>query len=105
MMIETTRAIINERGESNLPLMLDAARGRCTAAHFGTYDYTASCNVTAAHQHMDHPACDFARQMMQVAFAQRGIQLSDGATNVMPVGPHRAVENGTLSVEQQHENR
>jgi len=28
MMIETTQAIINERGESNLPLMLDAARGR-----------------------------------------------------------------------------
>jgi citrate lyase beta subunit len=94
MMIETTQAIINERGESNLPLMLDAARGRCIAAHFGTYDYTASCNITAAHQHMTHPACDFARNMMQVAFGGTGIWLSDGATNIMPVAPHRATEGG-----------
>jgi citrate lyase beta subunit len=106
MMIETTQAIINERGESNLPLMLDAARGRCTAAHFGTYDYTASCNITAAHQHMTHPACDFARNMMQVAFGGTGLWLSDGATNIMPVAPHRAVEGGPeLTPEQIAENR
>jgi citrate lyase beta subunit len=106
MMIETTQSIINERGESNLPLMLDAARGRCIAAHFGTYDYTASCNITAAHQHMMHPACDFARNMMQVAFGGTGIWLSDGATNIMPVAPHRAQEGGpALTPEQIEENR
>jgi citrate lyase beta subunit len=106
MMVETTQAIINERGESNLPLMLDAARGRCIAAHFGTYDYTASCNITAAHQHMMHPACDFARNMMQVAFGGTGIWLSDGATNIMPVAPHRATEgNPELTLEQIEENR
>jgi citrate lyase beta subunit len=106
MMIETTQAVINERGESNLPLMLDAARGRCTAAHFGTYDYTASCNITAAHQHMTHPACDFARNMMQVAFGGTGIWLSDGATNIMPVAPHRATEGGPqLTPAQIEENR
>ena len=66
------------------------ARGRCIAAHFGTYDYTASCQITAAHQHMTHPACDFARHMMQVAFGGTGVWLSDGATNIMPVAPHRA---------------
>jgi citrate lyase beta subunit len=105
IMIETTQAIINERGESNLPPMLDAARGRCTAAHFGTYDYTASCNITAAHQHMTHPACDFARQMMQVAFGGTGLWLSDGATNIMPVAPHRAAEgNDPLTPEQIEEN-
>lgn len=105
MMIETTQAIINARGESNLPLMLDAARGRCTAAHFGTYDYTASCNITAAHQHMTHPACDFARNMMQVAFGGTGLWLSDGATNIMPVAPHRAAEGAKLTPEQIEENR
>ena len=106
LMVETTQAIINERGESNLPLMLDAARGRCTAAHFGTYDYTASCNITAAHQHMTHPACDFARNMMQVAFGGTGIWLSDGATNIMPVAPHRATEGGPqLTPAQIEENR
>lgn len=105
VMIETTQAIINERGESNLPLLLDAARGRLTGAHFGTYDYTASCSITAAHQHMLHPACDFARHMMQVSFAGTGIWLSDGATNIMPVGPHRAAKGGVLSEEQREENR
>jgi len=106
IMIETTQAIINEHGQSNLPPMLDAARGRCTAAHFGTYDYTASCNITAAHQHMMHPACDFARNMMQVAFGGTGVWLSDGATNIMPVAPHRAVEGAApLTAEQVEENR
>jgi hypothetical protein len=61
------------------------------AAHFGVYDYTASCQVTAQHQEMTHPACDFARHMMQVALGGTGIWLSDGATNVMPVGERDAV--------------
>ena len=90
-MIETTQSILNARGRSNLPLFLDAARGRAVAAHFGTYDYTASCNITAAHQRMDHPACDFARHMMQVAYAGTGLWLSDGATNVMPIGDRGTV--------------
>src|SRR5213595_96932 len=34
MMVETTQSIINQRGESHLPILLEAARGRCTAAHF-----------------------------------------------------------------------
>jgi hypothetical protein len=106
MMIETTQSIINSRGEINLPLMLDATRGRCLAAHFGTYDYTASCSITAAHQHMMHPVCDFAKHMMQVSFAGTGIWLSDGATNIMPVAPHRFTEGGApLTAEQIAENR
>jgi citrate lyase beta subunit len=105
LMIETTQAIINDRGRSNLPLLLAAARGRCTAAHFGTYDYTASCQITAAHQHMTHPACDFARHMMQVAYGGTGVWLSDGATNIMPVAPHRATEGAELTPEQIVENR
>lgn len=106
MMVETTQSIINERGQSSLPIFLEAARGRCVAAHFGTYDYTASCNITAAHQHMLHPACDFARHMMQVAFGGTGIWLSDGATNIMPVAPHRAAEGAAaLTPEQIEENR
>ena len=90
-MIETTQSILSERGESNLPRFLDAARGRAVAAHFGTYDYTASCNITASEQRMDHPACDFARHMMQIAYAGTGIWLSDGATNVLPIGDQETV--------------
>src|SRR5687767_299972 len=90
-MIETTQSILSERGESNLPRFLDAARGRAVAAHFGTYDYTASCNITAAEQRMDHPSCDFSRHMMQIAYAGTGIWLSDGATNILPIGDRETV--------------
>ena len=89
MMIETTQSIIAADGEIAMPRLLEAARGRCTAAHFGTYDYTASCSITAAYQDMLHPACDFARSMMQVSFGGTGVWLSDGATNIMPIAPHR----------------
>jgi citrate lyase beta subunit len=105
MMIETTQSIINSEGRINLPLLLQSAQGRCIAAHFGTYDYTASCSITAAHQHMMHPACDFAKHMMQVSFAGTGIWLSDGATNIMPVGPHRASGGAPLTQDQIDENR
>jgi citrate lyase beta subunit len=106
LMIETTQSIINADGQINLPLLLAASRGRCIAAHFGTYDYTASCSITAAFQHMMHPACDFAKHMMQVSFGGSGIWLSDGATNIMPVAPHRFTEGGTpLTSEQIIENR
>ncbi len=106
LMIETPQAILNDRGQCALPGLVAAARGRCVAAHFGTYDYTAGCNITAAHQHMLHPACDFARDMMQVALAGTGLWLSDGATNILPVPPHRARDAGPpLTPEQSEENR
>ena len=101
MMIETTQSIIASDGQIALPGLFAAARGRCTAAHFGTYDYTASCSITAAYQDMLHPACDFARNMMQVAFGGTGVWLSDGATNIMPIAPHRGEP---LSPEQVAEN-
>ena len=83
IMIETPQSILQ------LPSLPAAGRGRCVAAHFGTYDYTAACNITAEHQSMTHPVCDFAKHMMQVAYAGTGLWLSDGATNVLPVPPHR----------------
>ena len=69
IMIETTQSIINHKGENTVPLLVAAAGGRCRSAIFGTYDYTASCNITAAHQKHTHPACDFARHVMQVSLA------------------------------------
>jgi citrate lyase beta subunit len=102
IMIEVTQALLGRDGRSPLPGFLAACAGRCVGAHLGTYDYTASCNITAAHQRMDHPMCDLARGMMQLAYAGTGIFLSDGATNVMPVGPHKGKE---LTVQQTEENR
>ncbi|MCA8942305.1 MAG: phosphoenolpyruvate kinase [Planctomycetes bacterium] len=104
LMIELTQSLLDARGYCVLPRLAKAAEGRCVAAHFGTYDYTASCGITAAHQRMDHPACDFALHWMKVAFAGTGIWLSDGATNVMPVGPH-AGKPESLTAEQERENR
>ena len=100
-MIEVTQTIMDTDGTSMLPKLLKAARGRMIAAHFGTYDYTASCNITAAYQAMRHPSCDFAKHMMQVAFAGTGVWLSDGATTVMPVPVHRG---DSLSDDQKRDN-
>src|SRR3984957_3768824 len=106
LMIETPQSILNERGEVNLLALVAAARGRCAAAHFGTYDYTAGRSITAAYQTMVHPACDFAREMMQVSLAGTGVWLSDGATNILPVAPHRrGKEDGPLSAAYLAENR
>jgi citrate lyase beta subunit len=91
LMIETTESVLDRRGACAIPALVDASRGRCRGAHFGTYDYTASCQITAEHQHMTHPACDFAKHMMQVALASTDIWMSDGATNVLPVGDRAAV--------------
>lgn len=101
-MVEATQIIMDEEGRNPLMRIIRAAEGRCIAAHFGTYDYTASCGITARYQSMAHPVCDFAHHMTKVALAGTGIFLSDGATNVMPIGPHRGEQ---LTFEQQAENR
>jgi len=102
MMVETTQSIMSKSGTNPLYQFVKASKGRCIAMHFGTYDYTASCNITARYQEMDHPVCDFAHHMTKVALGHTGIWLSDGATNTMPIGPHRG---DSLSVEQILENR
>jgi citrate lyase beta subunit len=104
LMIETPQSILGSDGTSALRALVAAGNGRVLGAHFGTYDYTALCGITASWQHMRHPVCDFAKHMMQVALAQSGVRLSDGATNIMPVAPNRPPSGGTLSEEQQREN-
>jgi citrate lyase beta subunit len=105
LMIETPQSILNERGECALPQLVEAARGRCRGAHFGPYDYTASLGITAAYQHLRHPACDFAREVMQVALAETRVWLSDGPTNILPVALHRVAKDGpALSTAQINEN-
>ena len=104
LMVETPQSIFAADGTAPLRAMVDELGARCTGAHFGTYDYTASCNITAAHQHMRHASCDFAKSVMQVTLAGTGVTMSDGATNVMPVGPHRAAPGEYLSAEQDREN-
>ena len=105
LMIETPQSILDSNGNSALPALVKASNGRCIGAHFGVYDYTASTNITAEYQSITHPNCDFARHMMQVALGGTGIRLSDGATNIMPVGPHRPGDGNPLTETQIEENK
>ena len=105
LMVETPQSIVDAEGRCPLGAFVTAAGERCVAAHFGVYDYTASLNITAAQQRMRHPACDHARQVMQVALAGTGVWLSDGATTLMPVPRHRAPAGQSLSAAQVAENR
>lgn len=100
-MVETATSLLGPDGRATLPGWVKAAGGRCTAAHFGVYDFTAGLDITATHQSMGHPACDFARHIMQVSLAGTGVWLSDGATNIMPVAPHRGEH---LTPDQRAEN-
>lgn len=103
-MVETPQIVLDTSGRALLPRLLAASDGRLRGAHFGTYDYTAGINITAAHQRMRHPACDFAKHFMQVAFASTEVWLSDGSTTVMPVPVHRAGEGQALTAMQEAEN-
>lgn len=57
-MVEATQIIMDDEGRNPLMKIIRASEGRCIAAHFGTYDYTASCGITAKYQTMAHPVCD-----------------------------------------------
>ncbi|WNO75992.1 DUF6986 family protein [Streptomyces sp. AM8-1-1] len=85
--IETSQSILAADGTAAVARMIDAAEGRATGLHYGTFDYSACLGVSAAYQASDHPAADHAKAVMQVAAAGTGVRVSDGSTNVLPVGP------------------
>ncbi|MGW6558259.1 DUF6986 family protein [Streptomyces hydrogenans] len=84
--IETSQSILAADGTAAVARMIDAAEGRATGLHYGTFDYSACLGVSAAYQASDHPAADHAKAIMQVAAAGTGVRVSDGSTNVLPVG-------------------
>jgi citrate lyase beta subunit len=90
--VETPPAVLGPDGTATLARMITAAAGRCVGLHYGTYDYSTACGVAAAYQAMDHPVADHAKAVMQVAAAGTGVWLSDGSTNVLPVGDTDAVQ-------------
>ena len=61
-MIETAQSLLM------LPELINAAGGKCIAAHFGPYDYTASLGIAQGSRCL-HPVCDWARAMMQAQAA------------------------------------
>ncbi|MGA5440144.1 DUF6986 family protein [Streptomyces griseoincarnatus] len=91
--IETSQSILASDGTATVARMIQAADGRATGLHYGTFDYSACLGVSAACQSSDHPAADHAKAVMQVAAAGTGVRLSDGSTNVLPVGPTEQVHD------------
>jgi citrate lyase beta subunit len=89
--VETPQAVLSADGAATVARMVHAAAGRCTGLHYGTYDYSAACGVAAGYQSMEHPVADHAKAVMQLAAAGTGVRLSDGSTNVLPVGDRSAV--------------
>ncbi|PRY47740.1 citrate lyase beta subunit [Geodermatophilus tzadiensis] len=94
LQVETPQAVLGADGAVTLARMVHAAGPRLTGLHFGTYDYSASLGIAAAHQASDHPAADLAKQLMQVAVAGTGAHAVDGSTNVLPVGSREQVHAG-----------
>jgi citrate lyase beta subunit len=84
--IETPQAILGPDGTATVALLISAAEGRCVGLHYGTYDYSASVGIAAEYQSLEHPAADHAKNVLQVAAAGTGVRVSDGSTNVIPVG-------------------
>jgi citrate lyase beta subunit len=90
--IETPPAVLGADGTATVARLITAAAGRCTGLHYGTYDYSAACGIAAHQQSMQHPVADHAKAVMQVAAAGTGVRLSDGSTNVLPVGETAQVQ-------------
>ncbi|MBA3309463.1 MAG: aldolase [Nocardioidaceae bacterium] len=84
--VEAPQAVLGSDGVATVSRLIHASDDRCTALHFGTYDYTAALGIPAGHQAMDHPAADHAKAVMALAAAGTGVWLSDGSSNVLPVG-------------------
>ncbi|KHK97640.1 aldolase [Microbacterium mangrovi] len=93
--VETPQLILGATGRSPLAELPTAVPGRITAFHYGTYDYSASLGISARYQSMEHPVADLAKEVMQLAAAGTGIRISDGSTNILPVG-ERAEEAWAL---------
>ena len=84
--VETPQAILGADGRAAVAQFIHAGQGRVSSLHYGAYDYSASLGIAAAYQSMEHPAADHAKNVMQLAVAGTGVHLSDGSTNILPVG-------------------
>ncbi len=83
---ETPQLILGADGAATIARCLHEGGRRLTGVHYGTYDYSAALGIAARYQSMEHPAADHARAVLQVAAAGTGVRLSDGSSNVLPVG-------------------
>ncbi|MEZ0578337.1 aldolase/citrate lyase family protein [Nocardioides sp. MH1] len=90
--VETPQSILGADGAATVARMVHAGAARLTGLHYGTYDYSAAAGIAAEQQSLEHPVADHAKLVMQAAAAGTGVRLSDGSTNVLPVGDGDEVE-------------
>lgn len=86
LQIESPQAVIAADGTATVASALQVSEGRCEALHYGTYDYSAACGISAQYQSLDHPVADHAKAVMLAAAAQTGTWVADGSTQVVPRG-------------------
>lgn len=104
LMIEAPTALVAEDGTIPVRRLVDAAGARAVAVHLGAYDLTSACGVAAPDQQLDHPLCDQARAIMQLALAGSAVAVVDGATTQLPIAPHRASPGASLDAAQRLDN-
>ena len=84
--VETPQAILGSDGTALIARMVKPAAGarhRSALRHLRLFGLVG---VAAAYQSMEHPVADHAKDVMQLAAAGTGVFVSDGSTNVLPVG-------------------
>ena len=91
LQIETPQSVLGASGTVTVAQLVHASADRCAGLHYGTYDYSAAIGVAGGFQSLEHPAADQAKALMQIAAAGTGVRLSDGSTNVLPVGSKAAI--------------
>ncbi|MCC9197194.1 aldolase [Arthrobacter sp. zg-Y820] len=84
--VETPQLILAANGTVPVAPLIHRAKGRVSGLHYGTYDYSDALQIAPAQQSMEHPAADYAKAVLQVAAAGTGVRLSDGSTNILPLG-------------------
>jgi len=91
--VETPQSVLGPDGTALVARIVHASDARLNGLHYGTYDYSAFCGIAASQQSLEHPVADHAKLVMQAAAAGTGVRLSDGSTNVLPVGDADAVQH------------
>jgi citrate lyase beta subunit len=86
LQVETAEGVLDSSGRTTVPLLIAAGRGHVTGLHFGTYDFTAGLGVSPQDQRIDAPIADAAKDLLQLAAAGTGVAVSDGSSNILPVG-------------------
>ncbi|MFT3716997.1 MAG: aldolase/citrate lyase family protein [Gordonia sp. (in: high G+C Gram-positive bacteria)] len=96
LQIESPHIVLGADGTAGVARAIRRSEGRCTALHFGTYDYTTALGVAPRYQSLAHPTADHAKNVMMLAAAQAGVWVSDGSTQVIPQGTEEEVTSALV---------